>query len=344
VGVGLHVAAIADGAPEAPAASDEGAGEGDAGSGPEADAGAEGGGAAGAEGDAGDLSAEFDWRKAAPADEAPLVVVDGVTLRVGDYKSYLLGQYGDGYVQVFVNEYLVERAAGAQGVVATDEKLLAWIEDKVEQSKTYQELQGMDWDELRRNYRPHARMGYLIETLVKRRRTGEEGLAREYAVRFGEKRRARHILFQVRVRPEMAQDKQDEVARLALERAQNALERIRQGAEFAEVARRESEDPGSAARGGELPEFSRYEMVEGFAKAAFAMEVGQISEPIRSDYGWHVIKLLDVVAPAKPWSADVKAQLRAEATARPVDKQEINSFLDELRKAAKIERVWTPGS
>ncbi|RME72573.1 MAG: hypothetical protein D6776_08535, partial [Planctomycetota bacterium] len=259
------------------------------------------------------LSAEFDWRKAAPPDDAVLVRIDGEPIRIGEYKDYLLGQFGDGYVQVFVNERLVEREARRLGVVATDERVRAWIEDKVRQSQQMPELQGMDWDELRRRYRPHARMGYLIETLVKMRRTSPEGLKREYAMRYGEKRRVRHILYQVRLRPGMPEDRRTAIEQAARERAERAVERLRKGADFAELARRESEDPASAARGGELPPFARPEMVPAFAEAAFSLPVGKISDPVRSRYGWHVIEVLEVIPAARPWSPELEAELRKDA-------------------------------
>lgn len=61
-------------------------------------------------------------------------------------------------------------------------------------------------------------------------------------------------------------------------------------ARFAEVAKNSSEDPGSASRGGELPLFGPGEMVPEFEAAAFSLADGEISEPVKSMYGWHIIK------------------------------------------------------
>lgn len=79
----------------------------------------------------------------------------------------------------------------------------------------------------------------------------------------------------------------DEDARL-LNELRSALDA---GADFAELAQTHSDDPGSATKGGDLGTFSRGRMVEAFEKVAFALEPGQISEPVRTHFGWHLIKV-----------------------------------------------------
>jgi len=73
-------------------------------------------------------------------------------------------------------------------------------------------------------------------------------------------------------------------------RAKELYDSIMAGADFAELAREYSEDPGSAEKGGDLGWFTRGSMVEEFDKKAFSMKEGQISEPVRTQYGWHIIK------------------------------------------------------
>ena len=72
--------------------------------------------------------------------------------------------------------------------------------------------------------------------------------------------------------------------------AREAYSRVTGGEEFATVARELSTDTGTAGNGGELGWFTREEMVAPFADAAFAMKPGEISEPVQSEFGWHVIK------------------------------------------------------
>ena len=70
------------------------------------------------------------------------------------------------------------------------------------------------------------------------------------------------------------------------------LDRLRQGEKFGKIARELSIDSGSAKRDGNLGYFSRGKMVKEFETAAFNLQVGQISEPIKTQYGYHVIKRL----------------------------------------------------
>lgn len=73
------------------------------------------------------------------------------------------------------------------------------------------------------------------------------------------------------------------------------LERLNQGEDFAELATELSKDTGSAAYGGELGYFGVGNMVPEFEEAAFNLEIGEISEPVKSQYGYHIIKVTDIV-------------------------------------------------
>src|SRR5690606_14114200 len=100
-----------------------------------------------------------------------------------------------------------------------------------------------------------------------------------------ERIRARHVL--VRVPPSATEAEEAE----ARGRIEAALARIRGGEDFEAVARDVSEDPGSKDQGGDLGFFARGQMVPPFEEAAFALEPGQTSEIVRTDFGFHVIRL-----------------------------------------------------
>jgi parvulin-like peptidyl-prolyl isomerase len=77
----------------------------------------------------------------------------------------------------------------------------------------------------------------------------------------------------------------------ALAKAQDIRAKILAGADFATLAKAESDDTGSAAKGGDLGSFKRKQMVAPFDEAAFSLPIGQLSEPVRSDFGYHLIKI-----------------------------------------------------
>lgn len=119
-----------------------------------------------------------------------------------------------------------------------------------------------------------------------------------------EERRASHILIAA-AKDASAGDRQK-----ARERAQALLEQVRKAPEsFAEVARKNSQDPGSAAKGGDLDFFARGAMVKPFEDAAFALKKGEISEVVESDFGFHVIRVTDIKAPKQKSFAELRASL-----------------------------------
>jgi peptidyl-prolyl cis-trans isomerase D len=118
-----------------------------------------------------------------------------------------------------------------------------------------------------------------------------------------EERHAQHILITFGADKEAARKKTAEL-----------VAKLRQGGDFAAVAKAESDDPGSKTAGGDLGWVRHGMMVPAFENALFAMKAGEISDPVESPYGWHIIKL-DEVRPAKvkPFEeADVQKQLTEE--------------------------------
>jgi peptidyl-prolyl cis-trans isomerase D len=125
-------------------------------------------------------------------------------------------------------------------------------------------------------------------------------------------RDASHILITV---------KGDEDANPALARITAIRERIVAGESFADLARDISEDPGSASDGGSLGEVERGIMVQPFEAALFSMEVGQLSQPVKTSFGWHLIKL-DSISGGEIQSFDtVKSALQDEIRAELAEGQ-----------------------
>jgi peptidyl-prolyl cis-trans isomerase C len=114
--------------------------------------------------------------------------------------------------------------------------------------------------------------------------------------------------------------------------ARAALKRVRSGEDFAKVADQISKDPGS--RGGDLGWFTKERMVPEFAEAAFKLQPNQLSEPVKSQFGWHVIRVEERREKPFPKLEDVRDQVE-----RFVAQKAQNDMLAKLREAAKVERL-----
>jgi peptidyl-prolyl cis-trans isomerase D len=160
-----------------------------------------------------------------------------------------------------------------------------------------------------------ARIEYVVldlAALAKDMPVPEEDLRRYYeenAARFttAEERRASHILVKAEAGlPAEARTK-------ARQRAEALLAEVRKSPNaFAEIARRNSDDPGSAAQGGDLGFFGRGAMVKAFDDAVFAMKPGEISNVIESDFGYHVIRLESTRGGVRQPLEEVRSKIEAD--------------------------------
>ena len=122
-----------------------------------------------------------------------------------------------------------------------------------------------------------------------------------------EERRASHILINA-AKDAPAADREQAKAR-----AQELLAQVRKSpASFAEVAKKSSQDSGSAPAGGDLNFFGRGAMVKPFEDAVFAMKKGEISDVVESDFGYHIILLTDIKTPRQPSFEELRPSLEAE--------------------------------
>ncbi len=120
-------------------------------------------------------------------------------------------------------------------------------------------------------------------------------------------------------------------------KAEDLLKQIKGGANFAELAKKYSEDPGSASKGGEYDGVVRGQMVPEFEKAAFSLQPGQVSELVKTQYGYHIIQVLSHEdARLKPF-AEVKAQLASE-----YQKQRVNDLMQQTTDQAQAALTKDP--
>ncbi len=212
-----------------------------------------------------------------------------------------------------------------------------------------------------------ARIDYVVldtEALMKGVTISDDELRRYYdenASRYtaAEERRARHILIKA--------DKDMSAAdrAKAKARAEELLQQVRKApASFAELASQHSQDPGSAAQGGDLDFFGRGAMVKPFEDAVYAMKPGEISNLVESDFGYHIIQLSDRRGGDKKSFEAVRAEIQAEVAKQQAQKRyaeaaeqfsntvyeqsdSLQPVLDKLKldkRTATVQRTPAPGA
>ena len=131
-----------------------------------------------------------------------------------------------------------------------------------------------------------------------------------------EERRASHILI---ASPKSAPEAERQKAKA---KATELLALVKKSPDsFSDVAKKNSQDPGSAPSGGDLDFFARNAMVKPFSDAAFAMKKGDISDVVESEFGYHIIKLTDIKAPKQRSFEDMKPDLTADVKKQQAQKK-----------------------
>jgi len=115
--------------------------------------------------------------------------------------------------------------------------------------------------------------------------------------------------------------------------AKAVVEELKKGADFAELAKKKSKDPG-ASDGGDLGFFTKDQMVPEFSAVAFVIEPGKTSDPVKSQFGWHVIKVEEKRNRQSPPFDQVKGQIETYVTRKAQA-----DYVAKLREAAKVERT-----
>ncbi len=120
------------------------------------------------------------------------------------------------------------------------------------------------------------------------------------------------------------------------EEAKKAVERLEKGEDFAAVAKEMSQDPGSGAQGGDLGFFTKEQMVPEFSETAFKLEAGKVSPPVKSNFGWHIIKVEEKREREIPKLEQVRDQIDLYLTRKAQQ-----DMIKALREKAKIEYTAT---
>lgn len=261
----------------------------------------------------------------------------------GTDKARALEQRRSEILDTLVAEKLLEQQIRSLRIDVTEAEVARVVQETMTSNNlTEHQLEqallreGLTLDEYREGLRKQLMKAKIIQLKVKSRVQVSDQEVRNHLAsertkaskRF--KVKARHIIFLVKA-PE------DEAP--ARQKANAALDQLRQGADFAELARSISEGP-SASSGGLLGTFGRGEMVPEFEKAAFEAPPGTPVGPVRSPFGWHLIlveeRVTEAAADEGSYEAELENRVRNQLFERAVER-EFTRYVDELKSKTYIE-------
>lgn len=249
-------------------------------------------------------------------------------------------------VEALVNQDLLFREAVRQEITPTGEEIDAQLEEIVTQFPSRAEfesqlgLNGLTPDVLKDDIRRNLMIQRLVEAqFPEDLESTDEEIEEFYTANTDqfeqpEQVEASHILIQI----PSSGDEEEKSAKLAEIEAIKV--RIDGGEDFAEVAKESSQDTGSAPQGGSLGYFGRGQMIPAFEEVAFALEPGEISDIVETQFGYHLIQVSDKREAGTVPLEEISEQIGIYLTNQK-QQQVIGDYLRNLRKGADIQ--YEPG-
>jgi len=240
-------------------------------------------------------------------------------------------------LRLLVEEKLIAEKAERDDITASDGEIEMQLErvmqNIIAQFPTYQDFlqvlqnEGLTADGLKERYRNQIAKQVVRDKLLQQEVLSKINVS-EYEKRqyyethldsFPDRPRMVKIA-EISIKPAMGSESLDQ----ALQMIEDIQDELNKGADFEELARKYSDCP-SAAQGGDLGYFSRGQMVPEFEKAAFALEIGEVSEPVLTEFGYHLIRVDD------KRDGEIKARhILIEASMSDSDKDKITQLVDEV--------------
>lgn len=250
-----------------------------------------------------------------------------------------------------VAETLVDQQIKAANIVVTDEQVVAAIEAQgakqsppitVDNFKAMVEAQGGNFDEVKSQYKANMARQQFLETQwagkIDVNDTAVQAYYDENPKEFEqpEQLQASHIL----IKPVADANDPNEAKATAKAKAEQLLTQLKDGADFAELAQANSDCP-SAKNGGDLGLFGRSQMVKPFEEAAFALQPGEMSDLVETQFGYHIIKVTDRKEARTSPFEEAKADIFEKLTGQK-KRQFAEEYLRSLKENATI--VYAPGA
>jgi foldase protein PrsA len=261
-------------------------------------------------------------------DSEAVATVNGETITKDELYQAMLTEGGRQVLDRLITNLLILQEGKRLGITVTDEEIDARIQNLINANfygmadSFYQALEqyGLTEESLKKDIKTEL----ILRKIAGEQISISDEEAREYFkanqqnYNIPEQVEARHILVDTR------------------EEAEEILELLKSGRDFAELAGEYSKDTLSAEQGGNLGFFQRGEMVPEFEEAAFSLPVNQVSDPIETTYGFHIIEVLGRKAPKEVAFEEVEEKVR-EVLLEEQTMEQMNKQVNLLREQASIE-------
>ncbi|QAY67163.1 peptidylprolyl isomerase [Paenibacillus protaetiae] len=260
-----------------------------------------------------------------------VATINGDKITKDDLYNELVTAQGKTTLSDMITQKLIDQAAKDAGVTVTEDDINAEIASVTEQFGGQDQLDsalqqyGMTMDDLRKNMDTQVKVRKILEPQTKVTDDDIKKYYDENKASFAtpEQVRASHILVATK------------------EEADAIKKQLDGGADFATLASQKSTDTASAANGGDLGFFGKGQMDPAFEAAAFALDVNQVSDPVKSSYGYHIIKKTDYKPATNPTLEDKKEDIRKTLIDQQVNDLS-STWMTELRAKAKITNTLDP--
>jgi foldase protein PrsA len=250
----------------------------------------------------------------------PVITVNGTAINKSDFDTKLEGntRASQPVLQQMVDKVLIDQYAAAHQVTASDAEVDAQL-TKIEanfpsgQFETVLKQQGLSMQDARDIVREQVLLKNSVDKDIKVNQAQIDAYLKTNKISMSSPAqvRVRHILVKTQAE------------------AINIEKQLKSGAKFADLATKYSVDPSTKDKGGELPIFGPGQMVGSFQAAAFKLKVGQISPPVQSPFGWHVIQSEQIIPNTQATIVSaIQAQQEPNAT---------TALIQQLRSQAKID-------
>ncbi|MCR8848034.1 peptidylprolyl isomerase [Rossellomorea sp. SC111] len=271
----------------------------------------------------GSLLAVFGFSK-----EDAVAKVGSETISKEDLYTTLVDQYGDGALDTLIAEKIVKLESEKKDLTVKDSEIkkeLEKIKGQYDSEEAFNEAlasSGSDLDSVKENIKTYL----LTEKLLKDRIKITDDQIKEY--------------FEAN-KDTFAQEEQVEASHILVDdekTAQEVKKKLDEGGDFAELAKEYSTDTSNAESGGELGYFGKGEMVAEFDDKAFSMKKGEISDPVKTEFGYHIIKVTGKKEAKEAVLADHKDEIKDILFDQALQ-TEYGTWLSEKKKEYKIENT-----